>query len=87
MTYSFFDFHGNHLGSMDRAGRLFDKRGCEWARLRPDRRVVDEQGQLRGYVNAQGSYFEPDGSCRGYLRDQRARPPQVGPSGLVMHLR
>jgi hypothetical protein len=85
MKYAFYDFHGNHLGCMDRTGRLFDADGHEWARLGSDHRVVDSGGQVRGYVNAQGSFFEPDGSCRGYLRDDLARPPaNVQPSFAAM---
>jgi len=76
MKYSFFDFEGHYLGYMDRTGRLFDPAGgAEWGVLRDDHRVVDTHGGVCGYVNAQGSFFKPDGTCRGYLRDAAANPP------------
>jgi hypothetical protein len=72
--YYFFDFRGAYLGYMD-GTEFFDESGVQWGRLANGRRVVDADGRERGYLNAQGCFFEPDGACRGYLRDTTAQPP------------
>ena len=75
--YYFFDFRGAYLGYLDRTGHFFDESGAEWARLADGGKVVGADGRARGYLNAQGCFFEPNGVCRGYLRDREAQPPMA----------
>jgi hypothetical protein len=74
--YYFFDFRGAYLGYLD-GKDFFDESGVRWGRLTNGRKVVGADGRERGYLNAQGCFFEPGGACRGYLRDAEAQPPRV----------
>jgi hypothetical protein len=75
MTYYFFDFRGAYLGYLDDSGKFFDESGVQWARLANGGKVLGTDGRDRGHLNAQGCFFEPNGACRGYLRDMAAQPP------------
>jgi len=72
--YYFFDFRGAYLGYLD-GKDFYDESGVRWGRLANGRKVVGADGRERGYLNAQGCFFEPGGACRGYLRDMAAQPP------------
>lgn len=78
MVYYFFDFHGVYLGYMDAGGRLFDPAGVLCGQRTGRREVRDSSGAVLGVIDAQGSVFAADGTCRGYLRDATATPPRVG---------
>ena len=75
MHYYCFDFRGEYLGYVDRDGMFYDNRGNRWGRVNGNCRVYDLDGRYCGWINAQGSFFAEDRTCRGYLRDWAGRTP------------